>query len=252
MAISVETFFLDPDAQGTLQAQIQQMIAQGILSGRFRKGEKLPSSRRLADHLGVSRITVTLAYTELQANDYLSARDRSGYYVSDNAPGAAGVFRPPPPAGQDRLVPCAWAAVHRGRDTRQTAGLVALSLSVHLRAGRSDAIRPWQLAAMRVAGIGAKRLPGDDDGLLRSGRSAIDRIRCAPHIAAAGHSGRSLRDPDYNGRTKCPVAYRAGSPDPKAHGGDRRSLLPRLARYPDPIAMPPDPDHRGPRRPAAR
>lgn len=86
MAISVETFFLDPNAQGTLQARIQQMIAQGILSGRFRKGEKLPSSRKLANHLGVSRITVTLAYTELQANDYLSARDRSGYYVSENAP----------------------------------------------------------------------------------------------------------------------------------------------------------------------
>ncbi len=86
MAVSVETFFLDPDAQGTLQARIQQMIAQGILSGRFRKGEKLPSSRRLAAHLGVSRITVTLAYTELQANDYLTARDRSGFYVSDNAP----------------------------------------------------------------------------------------------------------------------------------------------------------------------
>ena len=29
---------------------------------------------------------MTLAYTELQANDYLSARDRSGYFVSDNAP----------------------------------------------------------------------------------------------------------------------------------------------------------------------
>ncbi|MEL7257821.1 MAG: GntR family transcriptional regulator, partial [Pseudomonadota bacterium] len=75
MAISVETFFLSPDAEGTLQAQIQQMIAQGILSGRFRKGEKLPSSRRLAQHLGVSRITVTLAYTELLANDYLESRD---------------------------------------------------------------------------------------------------------------------------------------------------------------------------------
>jgi len=86
MAIPVETFFLAPDAQGTLQAQIQQMIAQGILSGRFRKGEKLPSSRKLAGHLGVSRITVTLALTELQANDYLEARDRSGYFVSQNAP----------------------------------------------------------------------------------------------------------------------------------------------------------------------
>ena len=101
MAISVETFFLDPDAQGTLQAQIQQMIAQGILSGRFRKGEKLPSSRRLADHLGVSRITVTLAYTELQANDYLSARDRSGYFVSDNAPEPPGFSARHPK--QDRI-----------------------------------------------------------------------------------------------------------------------------------------------------
>ncbi|SDO24961.1 GntR family transcriptional regulator / MocR family aminotransferase [Lutimaribacter pacificus] len=86
MAISVENFFLDPRSQATLQSRIQQMIAQGILSGRFRAGEKLPSSRKLAAHLGVSRITVTLAYTELVASDYLTARGRSGYYVSENAP----------------------------------------------------------------------------------------------------------------------------------------------------------------------
>lgn len=86
MAIPVENFFLKPDTKGTLQARIQQMVAEGILSGRFRRGEKLPSSRKLAQHLGVSRITVTLAYTELLANDYLSSRGRSGYYVSDDAP----------------------------------------------------------------------------------------------------------------------------------------------------------------------
>ncbi|WP_050931765.1 PLP-dependent aminotransferase family protein [Aestuariivita boseongensis] len=86
MAVSVDTFFLAPDAQGTLQAQIQQMIAQGILSGRFHRGEKLPSSRKLAAHLGVSRITVTLAYTELVASDYITSKGRSGYFVSDNAP----------------------------------------------------------------------------------------------------------------------------------------------------------------------
>ncbi|HBB84517.1 MAG TPA: GntR family transcriptional regulator, partial [Sulfitobacter sp.] len=86
MALPVETFFLRPDAQGTLQQQIQQMIAQGILSGRFQRGEKLPSTRKLAAHLGVSRITVTISYTELLANDYLSSRGRSGYFVSDNAP----------------------------------------------------------------------------------------------------------------------------------------------------------------------
>lgn len=86
MTIPAESFLLDPATQGTLQAQIQQMVAQGILSGRFARGEKLPSSRKLAQHLGISRITVTLAYTELVASDYLSARGRSGYYVSDTAP----------------------------------------------------------------------------------------------------------------------------------------------------------------------
>jgi GntR family transcriptional regulator/MocR family aminotransferase len=86
MSIPVETFFLNPSNQGTLQARIQQMVAEGILSGRFRRGEKLPSTRKLATHLGVSRITVTLAYTELLANDYLTSRGRSGYFVSENAP----------------------------------------------------------------------------------------------------------------------------------------------------------------------
>ena len=85
-AISIEIFRLDPGAPGTLQDRIQQMVAEGILQGRFRPGERLPSSRKLANHLGVSRITVTLAYTELVADDYLIAMGRSGYYISDNAP----------------------------------------------------------------------------------------------------------------------------------------------------------------------
>ncbi|MBK0325851.1 PLP-dependent aminotransferase family protein [Rhodobacteraceae bacterium F11138] len=116
MAISVDTFFLNPGGQGTLQSQIQQMIAEGILSGRFHRGEKLPSSRKLAQHLGVSRITVTLAYTELLSNDYLTSRGRSGYFVSDNAP-VPPVYAPLP-RSRDRVN---WMRVirhtHTGGDT---------------------------------------------------------------------------------------------------------------------------------------
>lgn len=90
--------FLDPDFDGTLQKRIQHMIAEGILSGRFRPGDKLPSSRRLASHLGVSRITVTLAYGELLSDDYLVSRGRSGYFVSQSAPRRA-VFDLPPNSG---------------------------------------------------------------------------------------------------------------------------------------------------------
>jgi GntR family transcriptional regulator/MocR family aminotransferase len=86
MSIPVESFFLDPEAEGTLQQKVQRLVAEGILSGRFRPGEKLPSSRKLAQHLGISRITVTNAYTELVADDYLNSRGRSGYYVSQTAP----------------------------------------------------------------------------------------------------------------------------------------------------------------------
>jgi len=95
MAVPLDSFFLDPAAPGTLQARIRAMIAGGILSGRMRRGEKLPSTRRLAAHLGVSRITVTLAYAELVASDFLTAKGRAGYYVSPEAPEPP-AFQPPP------------------------------------------------------------------------------------------------------------------------------------------------------------
>lgn len=89
MAIGEDTFFLDPNFQGTLQGQIQQIVASAVLSGRYRPGEKMPSSRKLAAHLGISRITVTLAYNELVADDYLTSNSRSGYFISETAPTAA-------------------------------------------------------------------------------------------------------------------------------------------------------------------
>ncbi|MEL6211212.1 MAG: PLP-dependent aminotransferase family protein, partial [Pseudomonadota bacterium] len=88
MAIHADTLFLPPDGDGTLQQRIKRLVVDGILSGRFRPGERMPSSRQLAKRLGISRITVTIAYTDLVADDYLVARGRSGYFVSDTAPTA--------------------------------------------------------------------------------------------------------------------------------------------------------------------
>lgn len=86
MAIPPEMFLLPGGREATLQQQIQQVVAEAIVAGRCLTGEKMPSSRRLAAHLGVARITVTLAYTELVANDYLTSRGRSGYFVAETAP----------------------------------------------------------------------------------------------------------------------------------------------------------------------
>ena len=89
MPIPAEAFFLSADAAGTLQSRIRGMVVQGVLAGRLRPGDKMPSSRGLAGHLGVSRITVTLAYAELVSADYLTAKGRSGYFISDTAPVAS-------------------------------------------------------------------------------------------------------------------------------------------------------------------
>lgn len=89
MAIAPDTVFLDDADHGTLQAQIKRQIVSHILSGQFRAGDRLPSSRALANHLGISRITVTIAYSDLVADDYICSRGRSGYFVSDTAPSAA-------------------------------------------------------------------------------------------------------------------------------------------------------------------
>lgn len=97
MGISEATFFLDPEFDGTLQQQLQQLVIGGILAGRYNPGDKMPSSRKLASHLGISRITVTLAYTDLVANDYLTSRGRSGYFVSETAPPPLGAGPLPDP-----------------------------------------------------------------------------------------------------------------------------------------------------------
>ncbi|MEM9781955.1 MAG: PLP-dependent aminotransferase family protein [Pseudomonadota bacterium] len=97
MAIPAESFWLDPGFRGTLQQQVRRLVVDGILSGRLRAGERMPSTRALARHLGISRITVTIAYTDLVANDYLTARGRSGYFVSQHAPEPAGPLPPQRP-----------------------------------------------------------------------------------------------------------------------------------------------------------
>jgi GntR family transcriptional regulator/MocR family aminotransferase len=88
MLIPPEAFVLPQAGRGTLQQRIRQMVTEGVLAGRFRAGQKMPSSRGLATHLGISRITVTLAYAELVSSDYLRAEGRSGYFISDAAPRA--------------------------------------------------------------------------------------------------------------------------------------------------------------------
>lgn len=56
-----------------------------ILTGKLQNGSKLPSVRRCAVELGVSRTTVENAYLQLAADGYILSKPQSGYYVTDIA-----------------------------------------------------------------------------------------------------------------------------------------------------------------------
>jgi GntR family transcriptional regulator/MocR family aminotransferase len=61
---------LNRRARVPLHRQIYDQWRDGILSGRFAPGERIPSTRELADLLHVSRATVTTAYDQLTAEGY--------------------------------------------------------------------------------------------------------------------------------------------------------------------------------------
>lgn len=65
-----------------LQRQIRHGIVAAVEQGRLLSGTQLPSSRALAQLLGVSRITVVEAYDQLVEDCYLVARERSGIFVA--------------------------------------------------------------------------------------------------------------------------------------------------------------------------
>jgi GntR family transcriptional regulator / MocR family aminotransferase len=64
-----------------LYQQIKTHLRQGILSGGLTADTRLPASRQLARDLGVNRITVENAYSELEADGLIFSRVGSGTYV---------------------------------------------------------------------------------------------------------------------------------------------------------------------------
>jgi GntR family transcriptional regulator/MocR family aminotransferase len=82
---------LDRDA-GSLGTQIQDQLRAAIRDRRLGAGERLPSSRRLAELLGVSRGTVVDAYEQLWAEGYVESTVGSGTRVAA-VPTAAGPTR---------------------------------------------------------------------------------------------------------------------------------------------------------------
>jgi len=77
---------VDRRAQRPLHRQIYDGFREGILRRRLRPGQQVPSSRALASELGLSRIPILSAYSQLLAEGYLESRSGAGTFVSTSLP----------------------------------------------------------------------------------------------------------------------------------------------------------------------
>ncbi len=82
-----------------LSRQVYAGLRQAILTGTFRAGDRLPSTRDLAEQLGISRTVVVTAYAQLYAEGFAAGRAGSGTYV----PATLSPARPPGSRGSSRV-----------------------------------------------------------------------------------------------------------------------------------------------------
>ncbi len=94
LTADLAAFSVDRDLPVPLSTQLRGLIEFGIGLGTLRSGDRLPSVRELADHLGVAPMTVAQVYAELKVAGVIISRTGSGTFVADV--GVASRARPTP------------------------------------------------------------------------------------------------------------------------------------------------------------
>lgn len=73
-----------------LYMEVYEYFRTQMREGRLPPGSRMPSLRRCAQELDLSRTTVENAYLQLAADGYIAAKPQSGYYVTARAKNNAG------------------------------------------------------------------------------------------------------------------------------------------------------------------
>ncbi len=78
--------FLKLEGKGPLNQRLYRGLRRAILDGRLPPGTRMPSTRGLAEDLGLSRNVAVMAFRQLVDEGYADARTGSGTYVSGMLP----------------------------------------------------------------------------------------------------------------------------------------------------------------------
>lgn len=166
---------IDPARDTPIYMQIIHALIRDIETGRLASGTFLPSSRELAEALGVNRKTVVLAYEDLIAQGWLSTEGTRGTMVSRSLPDTA------PPAGSSASAP--------GDAPGNATGRAARMHETHYR----YALPPERPLAL-PGGSGLKLDEGAPDGRLFPADQLARAYRSAIHRASRANR-MQYRDP---------------------------------------------------------
>lgn len=150
---------LDRAARSPLHQQLREQLRKAILDGRLASGTRLPSTRALAQALGVSRTVTSSAYDELFAEGYLQGHQGSGTYVSSDLPPLPQMKRPVPQAAPRWLVEAPPVA----RDESSAPEVIAFRLGVPSTSSLPARIwrEAWKPVTSRLPPTSYRALNGD-------------------------------------------------------------------------------------------
>src|SRR5580704_10156060 len=90
---------LDRRKARPIHRQLYDGYREAIVDGRLRPGQRIPSTRTVAQDLGISRIPAVTAFAQLLAEGYVESRVGAGTFVSASLPD------PPSPRAAHRPAP---------------------------------------------------------------------------------------------------------------------------------------------------
>jgi GntR family transcriptional regulator/MocR family aminotransferase len=202
------------EAAGTLATQIERGVRDAIRDGTLHAGARLPSSRALAQQLGVSRRVVVDAYDQLHAEGYLDVRQRARPQVAAGvatdgraaAPGT-GLAPAPPPRFDFRPSSPDVSTFPRTAWLRAVREALAAMTDADLRYGSAAGTERGRTVLAEYLGRVRGVVAAPADVVVTSGYTQGLGVVCQA-LAALGAARVALEDPgDPDGRL---VILRAG------------------------------------------
>ena len=176
---------LDRSRPSALATQIIEQLRDAILQGRIASGARMPSSRKLADQLDVSRNTVVRAYETLMIEGYVESRPASGIFVAPRLPDVKlrpSANLPPPLDGACAPMPMPYARIRAQDLVHQSRNRLAFDFFPGRPSAALFPLKTWRrLLQTSLSHGGAVGLTqySDPAGL------AVLRSAIASHVATA-------------------------------------------------------------------